>query len=455
MAKTIMDLFKEQKGDIYGVSSTVLIESRGLINPPRQAALLLASPNAVADLIGSAGSQLIGGNANRPSDTIFKNDKILSKPISVVPTVSQLRNAIEPDTPYFVKTEPSPGVNISNFIKNVVQSPAAAQTAALQLVTKLGSKNAIKDVKDYYTLLKGVKRSVNYGPVFQKDENGKPQNVGYFYSTHIPVYEEQTNQYSVRDNRKEYKKVGIENRSEGFKSWDLINKGVLTAAAETGEQEYETALDKIDTDNINLQQTFVKFRTYGKTNTRSNDIILPGTISGISEDFAPEWNSFKYVGSPFNLYRYGGVERTLKFDVKMYYFDLTTKTSMINNLNRLRKLVFPDEEISVVTYSGDKNKASQLFFTPNLVYLTINGLYESILGVIDSLSFSIDDNTSWATTSPNIAGNVNDSLYPTVINVSLGMKIIEHPAIKGGKILYGESNEETNRYVNYFTNKIL
>ena len=108
MARTIMDLFKEQKDDLYGLSATVLIETRGVVNPPRQAALLLASPNAVADLIGSAGAQIINGNANRPSDTIFKNNNVFTKPISVVPTVAQLRNAVEPDTPYFVKTEPSP-----------------------------------------------------------------------------------------------------------------------------------------------------------------------------------------------------------------------------------------------------------------------------------------------------------------------------------------------------------
>ena len=447
MAKTIMDLFKEQKGDIYGLSSTVLIESRGIINPPRQAALLLASPNAVADLIGSAAGAVLGGNANRPSDTIFKNNKPLTKPISVVPTVAQLRNAVEKGESYFVKTTPSPGANIAGFIKNAVQSPAAAQTAALQLVTKLGSKKALQDVKDYYSLLKGAKRGLTYGPKNGIDANGKVRDQDYKYSTHYPIHTKEET-----ENGKSFTKETLIPRGDGFKSWDLINNEVISAGAKTNELEYENALKKIDEDNVNLQQTFVKFRTYGKTLTRGNDIILPGTISGISEDFAPEWNSFKYVGSPFNLYRYGGVERTLKFDVKMYYLDLVTKQSMINNLNRLRKLVFPDEEISVVTYPGDKNQVSQLFFTPNLVYLTINGLYQNILGIIDSLSFSIDDNTSWATTTDNLMGDSNIAPYPTVINVSLGMKIIEHPAIsKDNKFVYGESSEGKTKYANYFT----
>ena len=49
---TILDLFKSQKKDIYGKSNNIRIESRGLINPPRGAALLASSPNALADLIG-------------------------------------------------------------------------------------------------------------------------------------------------------------------------------------------------------------------------------------------------------------------------------------------------------------------------------------------------------------------------------------------------------------------
>ncbi len=129
------------------------------------------------------------------------------------------------------------------------------------------------------------------------------------------------------------------------------------------------------------------------------------------------------------------------------------------NLNKLRRLVYPDENIGAVTYPGDKSY-SQLYFTPNLVYLTINGLYEHLLGLVDSLSFSIEDNVSWANTTDVVyksLGNTDTKPYPTVINVSVGMKIIEHPSIKSDKgqytYLFDSSTEgkQANRYVNYFT----
>jgi hypothetical protein len=290
---------------------------------------------------------------------------------------------------------------------------------------------------------------MTYGPKYSKGPDGKPRKESRTYSKDIrPVYVEDVDDYGAPV----WTLKALERNKQYF-GFDYINKKILGAANKKTDKEYEVELAQIHTDNGNVQATYVKFSIYGKS--AAKNIILPGTISGISEDFAPGWNSFKYVGSPFNLYRYGGVERTLKFDLKMYYIDAITKESMINNLNKLRCLVFPDEDVSVVRYGGADKAVSQLFFTPNLVYLTINGLYENILGVVDTLGFSIDDNTSWATTTPDYFNGTNEKPYPTVINVSIGMKIIEHPAIKDNKFVYGTSNEGANQYVNYFTDNTL
>jgi hypothetical protein len=197
-------------------------------------------------------------------------------------------------------------------------------------------------------------------------------------------------------------------------------------------------------------------------------MITGGTECGPNAVFV--FDREGYSKTAFNLkdtadaFSYKG---TWKFFAKHWRFGLDEYRGAFSKtyfLNRLRKLVFPDENISVATYPGDKQIVSQLFFSPNLVYLTINGLYENILGIIDSLSFSIDDNISWATTTPDYFNGTNEKPYPTVINVSIGMKIIEHPAIKktttkvdnkdvdAYTFEYGESTEDGNQYVNYFTN---
>jgi hypothetical protein len=111
----------------------------------------------------------------------------------------------------------------------------------------------------------------------------------------------------------------------------------------------------------------------------------------------------------------------------MYYLDELSKQSMISNLNSLKELTFPFSEVSHIKYSG---KDVALAFSPNLIELSINGLYDKIFGFVDSLSFSIDDAASWSTTDPNMIGNGEAvQLYPSVINVSFSMKIIENPTL--------------------------
>ena len=50
---TINDLFKSQVKEIYGKSEKLRIDTRGIINAPRAAALLGSSPDALSSLIGN------------------------------------------------------------------------------------------------------------------------------------------------------------------------------------------------------------------------------------------------------------------------------------------------------------------------------------------------------------------------------------------------------------------
>jgi len=142
---TILDLFKSQKSSIYGQLDNIRIESRGLINPPRGAALLASSPNALADLIGGQIGGALGGTANRPSDTVFRNDSFLAKPISLFKTPQSLRNAIDADTSYYVKRSPSPE-SIFNKIKQGSSSPlGVAANIGFGLLKGLKDRNPTRD----------------------------------------------------------------------------------------------------------------------------------------------------------------------------------------------------------------------------------------------------------------------------------------------------------------------
>lgn len=458
MAQTIMDLFKDQKKDLYGLSATVYIETRGLVHPPRAAALLLSSPNSVADLIGSAASGLLKGNANRPTDTIFKNNKPFTKPVSIISTQSGVKYAADGLESAYVKTSPSPGAGIANFIKGAVSSPAGAQSAAIAALNKFGNKNANNQLNTFINGLKKPNDAIAYGTQYMITDPAKAdkpsgmitEEDGIKYSKYYTKYVPNINKITGTP---EVQKLSVKQRTNtevlaGKSPFDVINYDILSNL-KTNYDLSDDDLKKITDKNSKIHTPYVLFKLYGKANS---NILLPGTISGLSEDYAPEVSAFKYVGSPFNVYKYGGVERSLKFDIRLYFVDQETKASMNRNLDKLRKLVFPDEDISVIKYEGNGGY-SPLVFNPNLVYLTINGVYDNVLGILDSLSISIEDETPWVTSNFSLDGG-DEKPSPAVYNVSIGMKIIERPAIQDNKYQYGQfqdENNKENKYVNYFT----
>jgi hypothetical protein len=384
---TILDLFKEQKKDLYGKSEAIRIDSRGLINPPRGAALLLSSPTKLGDLIGNQIAGAVGGSANRPSDTIFRGKSFLSKPISLFKTPGALRNAVDAGTEYFIKPEPPSPNSIIATIKQGASSPLAT-------VANLGI-SALKGLKD-----KNPSRGLPYGDKYQNTINGKELKDTKTFSNHFTKY---------GDNKDPLVKVigeVTERKENQLTRWDTANSYVLNT-----ESLLEAELSKKQTEYELQNQVWVTFKKYG------NSEIVPftGTISSITEDVTPEWTNFRYLGSPFKSYRYLGVERNLNFELKLYYTEEKEKNVMIKKINYLKSLAFPYEQISQMSYKKDTtsqkstdtisrgdgepkptNETTQYAFSPNLVYLSIGDLYKNMFGFIETLSFSIDDVTSWS-----------------------------------------------------------
>jgi hypothetical protein len=371
---TIQDLFKSQQKELYGKAENIRIESRGLINPQRGAALLASSPNAIADLIGGQIGGALGGSANRPSDTIFRGKGVFNKPISLGRTQQGLRNAIQPGDDYFVKQSPSPTSILATLNQGSSNLQGVATNLAINAVTKGGLKNLANALK--------------------KPKTGK--TITLTDGTELPIY-------TKKDNFS--KTIDVNKRWDTYSVQDV---------------------DKIEADKLNefiekqtgKNQVLVLFQKYGNSTT----IPFEGTISGLSEDIAPEWTNFRYVGSPFKVNRYTGVERSLKFNLKLYYQTNGQKLNMVKKINYLKSLAFPYDEISEMKYGGE-TQTSQYAFSPNLVYLSIGDMYKNVFGFIESLSFSVEENTVWPS---NFDDPTDTFMYPSVVDVSISMKIIEN-----------------------------
>ena len=416
---TINDLFKSQVKEIYGKSEKLRIDTRGIINAPRAAALLGSSPDALSSLIGNQIGGALGGSANRPTDTIFRKPTgFFTKPISLLaPTEALLKDAVKEGDKYFVKQSPAPG----SIIAASKSSPQSFTGAAISAVNKFGSGNGLKNLAN--SLKKNSAAQNEYGAKFGKTSlDGKTvmaKDVVFsdYYEEHTifkptgkPLYNNETNRYV---------KTLQERNGDTKKSWDDVTKEIN----EKVFFEDDAKLKESKKSNRFQNQIWVTFKKYG------NKEIVPfvGSVSGISEDVTPEWSNFKYIGSPFKIYRYQGVERSVKFNLKLYYNTITERDVIIKKINYLKSLACPYEKISDMTYGGD-TQTSQYAFSPQLFYFSVGDVYTNVLSLLESISFNIEDTVSWPNFQPNGIKADKDSdsiLYPSVIDASLSIKIME------------------------------
>lgn len=439
---TIKDLFKSQKKDLYGKLGEIRIETRGFVDVARSAALLTSSPNKLGDVIGNQLGGALGGFANRPSDTIFKGTAFFRKPITLIAlTQAQLRDSVDGGRKYFVKEAPAPNSIIKRLLDGT--SPASAAGAvAQQALNKFGSPKALKKLaKELKTKIGPAK---GFGAELGRTElGGKPMLIDKKFSEYKQVIDTGFSNYP-----KPAISILTDDMITSVKERSAVEKaGWDGGTNHINKTEKYDDISKLETDiktYRDANQTWVLIKKEGNTST----IPFVGSVTGLSEDISPEWSSFKYLGSPFKVNRYQGVERSLKFNLKLYYTTTFEKNVMMKKINYLKSLTFPYEKISEMKYGAEgSTQTSQYAFSPNLIYLTIGDMYRNVYGYVDSLSFSVEDNTVWpsADASGNndgrnifhaIQGLKHDNhLYPSVIDVSFSMKLIEnHKTVTEGGI---------------------
>jgi hypothetical protein len=436
----IRDLFKSQKKDLYGKLGEIRIESKGFVDVARSAALLASSPNKVADIIGNQVGGALGGFANRPDDTIFRSEAPFAKPLTLIAlTQAQLRNAVDADRAYYVKDTPAP----NSIIKRLLDGQSPASAAALVAQQGLNKFGSVKELKKLATQLKNANATPNgFAPEFGRTElGGKPMGTTKKFSEYKQVV-----QLDVRGEKPATNILGDIVSSVTTTPYpDLKNKIWDLGTDKINRTEKYDSLTDLQTDISyyrDANQVWVLFRKEGNKST----VPFVGAVTGLSENVSPEWTNFRYLGSPFKVNRYLGVERNLQFTLKLYYTTVREKDVMIKKVNYLKSLAFPYEEISEMKYGND-TQTSQYAFSPNLIYLTIGDMYKNVYGYIESLSFEIDDNTTWPSGDPNGSQlgrsrlfelfklNNDNTLYPSVIDVQIGMKIIEnHKTVTQGGI---------------------
>jgi hypothetical protein len=136
-----------------------------------------------------------------------------------------------------------------------------------------------------------------------------------------------------------------------------------------------------------------------------------GTISGLSDTFSPSWGQTQYNGRADLAYNYTSFERSVSFSFKVIPTTRVEMRACWNKLQYLSTMTMP-EYVGNIGYQG------------TLVRFRLGDLYKGRLSFIESLTYTMMDETPWemdfkSDTDVNHLGEL-----PMGINVSITLKIL-------------------------------
>jgi len=131
------------------------------------------------------------------------------------------------------------------------------------------------------------------------------------------------------------------------------------------------------------------------------------SISGLTENFTPTWNTNKFLGNPFSFYTYSGIERSVTFNLQVYAFSKEELQANWQKLSNLTLMTYPKVDSS-----------TNFLVTPPIIEFRLGDMYKNKKGFIESLSYTMPDIGLWET-------ETDGSILPKFIDVSLTIKFIE------------------------------
>lgn len=166
------------------------------------------------------------------------------------------------------------------------------------------------------------------------------------------------------------------------------------------------------------------------------------SINGLTETTSPSWDSSKFLGNPFNLYTYSGVERSVNFNLQLFALNAN---ELVNNWEKLKFLTY-------LCYPTGYQNESIGYVIPPFIKFTLGDMYNQKDGFIESLSYTIPDSGVWETGQGNaVVDNefvnkfntkeltVNDLKgykLPKFIDVSITIKFVEQRSTTGLSRMY-------------------
>lgn len=128
-------------------------------------------------------------------------------------------------------------------------------------------------------------------------------------------------------------------------------------------------------------------------------------VTGFTDNFTPDWSSFKYLGRGEDFYTYNGFSREISLSFKVHAQSKSEMTGQYQKLNYLASLMTP-------------NYSSAGFMRGNFVEITFGDYLVNTPGIISALTYNIPDESPWDIARNNDGSLNSDKKLSHLIDVS-------------------------------------
>jgi len=192
-------------------------------------------------------------------------------------------------------------------------------------------------------------------------------------------------------------------------------------------------------DGLHNTRDLVKFRIQAvNTHNPSSGVwmIFRALLTNFTDNVDAKWTDINYVGrgNPFHIYN--GFSRKIQIGFKVAALSAEEMQPMYSKLNYLMSNLMPD-------YTDSSGNPSILMKGP-LVRMTVGNYLDSQLGKLDSISYTVQNESPWEIALDEPEGGTKQLILPHIIEVSLGFTPIGAETRQRNKI---EAKSSTTSYL--------
>jgi hypothetical protein len=205
---------------------------------------------------------------------------------------------------------------------------------------------------------------------------------------------------------------------KGFSNWSAVSRENRVGSGRKDEINLTPIFtadnywaDDRTPDGKHLVRDLVKFRiqAVNTDDPQSGEwMVFRAYLTSFSDSTDATWNAINYAGRGDKFYIYNGFSRKIQIGFKVAALSAEEMKPMYQKLNFLMSNLMPD-------YGG----TSGILMRGPLVRMTVGNYFDAQLGILESVSYTIPNDSPWEIALDEPEGGTKQLILPHIMEVSL------------------------------------